>query len=348
MLKGEIMFMKKIGVAAALMLCTVSAMASNFRGADQVYLPAAGRLSGSGGTFISDVYISNLSPDPVDVSVIYAAGSGGAQTEYKNVIKLKARERKTLADIFTNTLQRQGNSFGQLIFNACLENANCGPETQNADGFSQNFRNISVESRIFVIPAGTSLTDKPETKGQLFSGIPWYHFVSSLQTNTKLDKVFITGISQNGGTGTPGTFRSNIGLVNASQYSTTTLVVRLFSGDNPGDLSGATQLGIFEQTLGPLGHVQPNLSSMFTNFGTGTNLFVTVEQRNNVPTSDAPSTCTQGCPAFLAYGSILDNVSQDATTLESQYLEPLSGDAINQIYPSGAGKAPIRRSVKKQ
>jgi hypothetical protein len=342
------MFMKKLGVAAALMLCTAGAMASNFRGADQVYLPAAGHLSGSGGTFISDVFLSNLSADPVDVSVIYSEGTGGSQTEYKNVIRLAARERKEYVDFFPTVLQR-ATGFGQLIFNACLANADCGPATQNADGFSQNFRNVSVESRIFVIPAGTSLADRPETKGQLFSGIPWYHFVSSLQSNTRLDKVFITGIRQTGGTGQPGTFRSNIGLVNASQYSTTTITVRLYQGNNPGDLSGSTALGTFETTLQPLGHTQVNLSSMFTNFGTqgGSNLFVTVEQRNPVPTADAPSTCQQGCPAFLAYGSILDNVSQDATTLEAQYLEPLSGDAINVIYPSGAGKAPIRRSVKR-
>ena len=340
------MFMKKLGVAAVLMLCAISAMASNFRAADQVYLPAAGHLGGSGGTFISDVFISNLSADPIDVSVIYSEGQGGAQTEYKNVIKLKARERKEYIDFLPTVLQR-ASGFGQLIFNACLQNANCGPETQNADGFSQNFRNISVESRIFVIPAGTTLADKPETKGQLFSGTPWYHFVSSLQTQSKLDKVFITGIRQTGGNLQPGTFRSNIGLVNASQYSSTTLLVRLFSGDNPGDLSAATQLGQFEITLQPLGHTQQNLTNMFNNFGSGTNLFVTVEQRNNTPTADAPSTCQQGCPAFLAYGSVLDNVSQDATTLEPQYLEPLNGEAIDKIYPSGSGKATIRRSVRK-
>jgi len=341
------MFMKKLGVAAALMLCAAGAMASNFRGADQVYLPAAGHLGGSGGTFISDVFISNLSADPVDVSVIYSEGTGGTQTEYKNVIKLASRERREIIDFFPTVLQR-ASGFGQLIFNACLQNADCGPATQNADGFSQNFRNISVESRIFVIPVGTSLADKPETKGQLFSGIPWYNFVSSLQSNSKLDKIFITGIRQTGGTGTPGTFRSNIGLVNASQYSTTTLTVRLYAGNNPGDLSGSTALGTFETTLQPLGHTQVNLTTMFsgTAIGAGSNLFATVEQRNNVPTSDAPSTCQQGCPAFLAYGSVLDNVSQDATTLEAQYLEPLSGDAINVIYPSGSGKSPIRRSVK--
>ena len=38
---------KKIGVAAAMMLTAVGAMASNFRAADQVYVPIAGHAAGS-------------------------------------------------------------------------------------------------------------------------------------------------------------------------------------------------------------------------------------------------------------------------------------------------------------
>ena len=30
-----------------------------------------------------------------------------------------------------------------------------------------------------------------------------------------------------------------------------------------------------------------------------------------------PATCERGCPAFLAYGSVLDNISGDATTMEA-------------------------------
>jgi hypothetical protein len=79
---------------------------------------------------------------------------------------------------------------------------------------------------------------------------------------------------------------------------------------------------------------------------TGEDFFVTVEQRNNVPTTDAPGTCVQGCPAFLAYGSVLDNGSGDATTSEAQYLTPLSEGAIAVIYPNGSGKSSLRRSVR--
>ncbi|HEX6160539.1 MAG TPA: hypothetical protein VF111_10265 [Thermoanaerobaculia bacterium] len=335
--------MKKLGVAAALSLCALSASASNFRGADQVYVPAAGHLAGGSGTFISDVFVSSLeTTDEVDVSVIYSPTTGlsGGVIEKKNAFRLKAGERKTFVDFFPSVLGIQ-SGLGQLIFNGCLAGADCGPATQDADGYSPFFRSISVESRIYSIPPNTTLAQKPPTLGQGFSGIPWYMFASSLQAGNKLDKVFIAGVTQNGGINEPGTYRSNLGLVNASQYSTTTLVATLYQND----MTAANKKGEYTVTLGPLGHIQVNVPTAFPGFS-GTNAFIVVEQRNSVPTSDAPSGCVQGCPAFLAYGSILDNVSGDPTTLEPQFFAPLSEDAIAVIFPSGSGKSGNRRSVR--
>jgi hypothetical protein len=336
------MFMKKLGVAAALMLIAVGASASNFRAADQVYLPVAGHLQGSSGTFISDAFIANLTGDEVKVSVIYQPfgnnnpPSGTIGTEFKDVITLAPFERKEYLDFFSSALGL-ASGYGQLIFNGCKSGVSCGPETQDEDGVSPNFRSISVESRIYQIT-----NERPgETSGQLFSGIPWYHFVSQLQSSAGLDKVFITGITHTGNAGTAGTFRANIGLVNASQYSTTTLVVKLYQGR----LNDADKKGEAQVTLGPLGNTQVGFAQLFSSAPFGGNYFVTVEQRNPVPTADAPPTCTSGCPAFLAFGSVLDNVSGDATTLETQYLVEMNPEALGILYP-GAGKLGIRRGVR--
>jgi len=339
------MFMKKLGVvAAALTLCALSASASNFRAADQVYVPVAGHLQGSSGTFITDANVANLTGDEVKVSVIYqpfgsnVGAVGPAGTEFTDVITLAAFERKEFKDFFNSALG-QATGFGQLIFNGCKSGASCGADTQDENGVSPNFRSISVETRIYQIANGAP-ADAPTT-GQLFSGIPWYNFVSQLQSGPGLDKVFITGITHTGNAGTAGTFRSNIGLINASQYSKTTLVVKLYQGR----LNDADKKGEASVDLGPLGNVQPGFAALFPSAAFGGNYFVTVEQRNSVPTADAPATCTQGCPAFLAYGSVLDNISGDATTLESQYLVELNPDALVIIYP-GAGKTSIVRSVR--
>jgi hypothetical protein len=335
---------KKLGVAVVVAMSAAAAMASNFRGADQVYVPAAGHLSGATGTFISDVYISNLTDDRVTVSVNFVQGASGGQSTFNNLFTLAPRERREFVD-FVGVQLNLSSGFGQLIFSGCKENTDCGPATQDIFGFSPNFRNISVESRIYSIPPGTSLSQNPPTTGQLFSGFPWYSFVSQDQAANGLDKVFITGIRQNGAPGTAGTSRANIGFANASQFSTTTIVVKLFNG-----ATGAQVGNEFTQTLSPLGHAQANLTAMFPGVS-GTNFFATVEQRNSQPTGDQPDTCKpNGCPAFFAYGSVLDNASGDATTLESQYFKPLSDNQIACIYnPSNAScknVQSIRRAAK--
>ncbi len=340
---------KKVAVAAVVTLSAMSAMASNFRAADQVYVPAAGFLAGSSGTFLSDVFISNLSTDSVSVSVIFSQGPTGSITEFRDLITLAPNERKEIVNFITAPVSSGGlglsstnNSFGQLIFNACKQGTDC-INSQDGNGFSVNFRNISVESRIYSIPAGTTLAQNPPTTGQLFSGLPWYNFASSNAANVGLHQVFITGIRNNGTNGTPGTYRSNIGMVNASQFSNTQIVVSLFDGRT------SNKLGEYTENLGPLGHAQRNISTMFPSFSgsTATNAYVIVEQRNSTAAPNAPTSClSEGCPAFFAYGSILDNISGDATTLEAQYLKPLSSDALAAIYPPSAGKSPLRRSAK--
>jgi hypothetical protein len=331
---------KQLTVAAAVVLFAGAAMASNFRAADQVYVPAAGHISSSSATFISDVFISNLSDQSVDVSVIFASGSGGVQTAFPKILTLAPRERRELLDFVGNTLHLS-SALGQLIFNACLANADCTPNPDT--GLNANYRNISVESRIFSVALGANPLTAP-TNGQLFSGIPWYNFVSESALGAGLDKCFITGVRNTV------QFRTNVGFVNASQFSTTTITATLFNG-----LTGA-QIAQNSFTLGPLGNVQQaigNVFPAFTQAATSTNAYIVFQQGGTTPTSDAQANgCPTGCPAFFAFGSTLDNQTQDATTLEPQYLQPLTNNAITCIYSPDVAScksgATIHRAVKHQ
>jgi hypothetical protein len=342
----------RLVIAATIALSAVSAMASNFRAADQVYVPAAGRTGGASGTFITDVFVANVSDQSVDVSVVYIPlGTTTSRQTPAAPFRLAPGERREFVDFFDSYLHIT-SGFGQLIFNGCLAGADCTANAQDETGFSANFRDISVETRIYLIPPGTTLAVRPATTGQLFSGIPWYSFVSSLQATNGLDKIFITGIRATGNANDPletraGTYRSNIGLINASEFSNTTLAVQLWQGN--------VRVGNeFTVNLGPLGNTQilvgREIGAGLVGLTTGTNLWATVEQRNSTPRTDiqVPSTCLpDGCPAFLAYGSVLDNVSGDATTLEAQYMKALSRQAIEATYPTGAGKPTIRRSARR-
>jgi hypothetical protein len=339
------MFMKKLLVAAALTMCATGAYASNFRGADQVYIPTAGRIINTGGnSFVSDVQLANLTGDTVVISVIYqplndATNPSQPSTigqEFKDVIVLRPFERKEYKDFFLSGLNQQGG-FGLLIFNGCKQGENCGPTGTDDEANSEHYRAISAESRIY---SYRSPGPQAGTVGQLFSGYPWYNFVSMLQAGAQLDEVFITGLRQNA------SFRSNIGIINASQYSSTTIAATLYRGRVHADDKLAEVL----VDLTPLQNIQRSLPALFpgVNFGTGEDLFVVLEQRSATPNpSGVPSTCDNGCPAFVAYGSILDNITNDATTLETQYMKELTLEQIIVLYPTSVGKQPHRRAVRK-
>jgi len=332
---------KQLGVAVAIALFAGAAMASNFRAADQVYVPAAGHASSSSATFVSDVFISNLSDDSVDVSVIFSTGANGTQTPFSKVLTLAPRERRELPDFVGNTLHLNG-VIGQLVFNACKAGQDCTPNP--SDGLNANYRNISVESSIYSVALNANIATAPTT-GQLFSGIPWYNFVSESASGAGLDKLFITGIRNTV------QYRTNMGFVNASQFSTTTLTATLFSG------TGA-QLAQNSFTLQPLGFLQTTVgsASLFPSFvqaATATGAYVVVQQSGTQPTSDAAGAgCPTGCPAFFAYGSQLDNQTNDPTTLEPQYLQPLTNNAITCIYSPDVAACKsgttIHRAVKHQ
>lgn len=340
--------MKRLLIATALTMCAAGAYASNFRGADQVYIPTAGRIvQPTNNTFISDVQLANLTGDTVLISVIYQPINTKSDPnnpatigqEFKDIIELAPFERKEYKDFFQSALNLQ-SGFGLLILNGCLKGANCGPSGTDDEANTANYRAISAESRIYSFK--TLLGKETGTVGQLFSGIPWYHFVSMLQAQAGLDEVFITGVTHtaNGSTG----FRSNIGLVNASQYSTTTIAASLYRGRIRTEDRVVTK----NIVLTPLENIQTNFPGLFPEAQFGENYFVVLEQISSTPNpSGVPSTCDQGCPAFLAYGSVLDNVTNDATTLESQYLKELTPESILSIYPTGIGKQAWRRAVRK-
>jgi hypothetical protein len=352
----------KFGVVVAVMLCAAGAFASNFRVADQVYVPAAGHIASSR-TFITDVFLTNIEDDAVDVSVLFTASDGVIRQFKPGVngyaLTLAPHERREIIDFVAAPLAQGGlntTGLGQLVFNGCKAgNQDCTPDLTT--GENPNFRNISVETRIYSVDnANAANPQAAATNGQLFAGLPWYSYVSSNVRDSGLDKVFITGIRNTGLAGSTGTYRTNIGLANASEFSTTTLLVKLFDGKTGAQIGCAAGGSACDKqvTLGPLAQAQPGVGALFPTFvgPTATNAYVTVEQIPTLtqPTSDAHvNGCDDGCPAFFAYASMLDNATGDATTLESQFFKPLTKAAQNCIYlqvcatsfPSG-----LRRAAK--
>jgi len=158
---------------------------------------------------------------------------------------------------------------GFVMLFACREGSDC---TQcDAD-----CRRITARARVFTTDA------EGKTYGQLVPGVP------SQSLHGPDDRVFLTGIRQTGA------FRTNVGLLNASEQAETTLRLRLH------DASG--ERGVYEQRLPPLAFVQGSVAAMFPGFtGEG---WIAIESGSMAP--------------FLAFASMIDNASNDPVYLESQ------------------------------
>ena len=308
---------KLLIIAALVGLMATSAMASSFRSADVVYLPVAGKLAGANNSFFrTDVWISNVSNQRVVVDVAFApqGGSNENVTDPANTRRLpvlEPGERREIVDIMGQVFGQADTApatVGQIIFFACREGGNCTAcDTNAADCLP-----ITVEARIYTTDAASA------TFGQLIPGIPWFNFVSPDAISEQLHQVFITGIRQNAD------FRTNIGIVNASQFSTATVTAKLFQ-------SNGQQIGTTATvSLPPLGFSQQSVASLFPGF-TGAGAWVLLEQ---LPISSGSD------PGFLAFGSLVDNKSNDPTYLEAQYVPVLD---FGCIY----GSKPIKRLVRR-
>jgi hypothetical protein len=129
------------------------------------------------------------------------------------------------------------------------------------------------------------------TYGQAFAGLSEGKTLSVGQT------VLLPMLTQNGSVGTPGTYRTNIGIVNASSASAT-VTTRLY------DESGNQVGPVLTKTLGPGQKHQYN--EPFSTAG-----------RNNIAAGYAVVSVTSGSGVY-AYGSVLDNGSSDPTTIGPQ------------------------------
>jgi hypothetical protein len=320
--------LKRFGLCAVIVLmAAASAMASNFRAGDTVYLPSAGHVASGAVTFVTDAYITNLTTSTVEVSVAFAPTGGGDNSavpgQTRNITPaLAPNERRLISDITNAIFPEKSGSLGYLIFFACRQGGNCTSCDTNPADCSL----ISVEARIYA--SGNPAV--PGTTGQLFPGIPWYSFVSMNDSAKGLDKVFITGLRQEGSRGVSG-YRSNFGILNASQDYSTVIRVSVFTGTG-------TLVASKDYNLPPLAHIQRGIGDVAPTFATsGTTGYMLVEQ---ISATIVPGGCQACDPGFLAYGSVADKLSDDPTTLESQYLTQLD---IGCVYGSKANHRPVRK-----
>lgn len=331
---------RRIALVALFLFVAVGASASNFRAADLVYLPAVAKAPGGGGAlFKTDVWIRNVSDVTVDVDVAFARTGGSDQRAALQAANLKrvtlaAGEQREINDILGSLFGLSGvpGDVGHLLFFACRAGGNCN----DCEANSADCKLITVQGRIYTEASGATCPNAVSscTFGQLFSGQPWYNFVSSDASGIGLDNVFISGIKQTGAPGQAGTYRANVGVANATTDFTLVIRLRLFNAN------GTQNGSAFTITLEPLGHRQRNVSEIFPGF-TGTGFVVADIQSSTRVTTPPTGETSPPIPGFFAYGSVLDNGSNDPTTQEAMYTKELP-------YALVYNKNNLRRPARKQ
>jgi hypothetical protein len=277
--------------------------------ADQSYLQTAGHALSGSTTFATDIFVTNATGDPVDISILFkSVNSSAGWMILPNRIHLGSHEYKELVD----PLPSFGIAgIGMLIFNPCLAGADCSSvidQTSNPHApryieHSSNYREVSISARIYSYIQGTDCSHGC-TRGESYPALPWYDVASVDGAAAGLDRPFITGIRA------LGHWRTNINVANASEFSATEIVATLYDG------LGVSR-GAWSASLGPLDNRQIAAEDMFPVFRESRfnrqppvlNPWVRFEQIAVVPTADAAAYgCANGCPGFLVQGSMIDSL----------------------------------------
>lgn len=329
-------FSRILAVGLAVVLVAGGLYASNFRVADTVYMLGAIYSQGATAFYDTDAVVWNPNDVSVDVQVAYMP-TGNVDnrnlTNVKSVGTIPAHGVLELDHIVKDTFGIS-SGFGHLLFFSCKTGGDCS----NCDSNPADCAGIAVEGRVYSFNPNVGTDSTRATSGQLFNGYPWFSYASTDESARGLDQIWIMGLRQDGLPPSVTTgYHTNIGLVNSSQFSSTTLRVTLYN-DSDGSQYGTP----YQITLNPLGHVQiglaGNAQSMFPNFtGRG---YVKVEQIAFTPTGDPDY--PDGAPGFFAYGAAIDNQTSDPTTLEPIF--PTS-DPYLQVFAAGKGSTTTRSAV---
>jgi hypothetical protein len=291
----------------------------DFRTADQIYLPSAIHI----GQWATDARITNETDDPVSISVRYVqANTAPVIVDKLDIIKLLPREYRDVTD----ALGSFGLSgMGQLVFTACLDGADCSYGALNAES---NYRNISVGSRTYLRAANGG------TSGQDMPGLPRWAYGDR---NYAMKIVGINVGPQ---------YRTNVGLVNTSQYAGLWLTVTLRDGPSHAVRDQASvHLRPMEPHQQPVTELFPKLGewSRLNRGRATTSAYITVALAAVEPVAGGvPAGCFDSCAAFVAYGSLIDTVSGAAITLEATFEGAggtLSVGQVDGLFPGSAGSS---------
>jgi len=334
-------FCGQLGLLAVLLLAGAPAWAS-FMASDLVYVPVAAHNSGvEGSVWRTDLTIANVeTTDAVDVAIYFMpSGAGDNSTILDDRTSgLGGRDSEgwghvdaSLADIPPGGSVTLRDVVGQYWSDQFGTRADLGglvvfayqAGTLDAGGDRQ-YRNVVVQSRTYndttvwvPDPDNTGqFIQKAATYGQTIPGVPWYNVADAGFTD--LSYQLITGAAEDDD------FRFNVGVFNTSDPQTTLLIlVEPFGPDGVQLVDGDGNPRSFSFYVAPLQHEQYN-QVLSTKFGLTGVSDITLK----VSIASYSTTGTKVVPTMVAYGSLVDNRSNDPTTVLPSFSKPYDVECV--------------------
>lgn len=333
-------------------MTSVGMLHAEFRVSDTVYVPVVAHTTGANDSvWRSDVKITSMeSEDLIDVALVLLPSGlhSNASALYDRTYVVGGREEDgfgiidpALADIEPGASvnledvvekywpdQSGLNGQGALVVFSYLAGS------LQADG-SRDYRNMIVTSRTYNL--ATIYTPDPDnegaflestgTYGQTVPCVPWYDLADGgFKDETRdFSYVWVDGAQENENS------RYNLGIVNTSDSQTSlTIQIQPFQEDGQPFLSEATGLPmVMNIQVPPLAHLQ-YFQFLASNFG-----FTDVSNvKLKVSILSWSSSAVSPHPTFTAYGSLIDNATNDATTYAPTFGQPYD---VSCMWPDQGG-----------
>jgi hypothetical protein len=324
-----------LGMVAVLLVVT-PAMAS-FQAADLIYIPAVAQTLGSGtSTWKTDVYITNVDEVAIDVAMVYLPSGlisnagfftdrtywlGGREADGFGFLNealagIPPNGTVVLRDVVGEYWVDQAglNGLGAMVVFAYEA------DTLEDDG-TRVYRNAIANARIFNDtvqwerdPDGHGFVEVPATYGQPMPGVAWYNLADPAAIGDDFDFTFMI---LTGGEETAH-YRYNLGLLNASDPQTEiTVALQAFQANGEPYTNDEGDPLIALQRVPVLAHLQ-----WYRVFSTLWDLEEVEAAMIKVSFVAWASTAPDPIPAFITYGSLIDESSDDPTTILGSFADP--------------------------
>ena len=343
-----------VGFLIALVLVALPAAAS-WQAAELIYIPAVAETEGAGDSeWRTDLYITNMDDVDIDVAMVYLP-SGLVDNGFRFSDRstwLGPREdqgfgwvNEELADIPPSGtvvlrdvvgeywLEESGtNGLGAMIIFA-YEAGTLEDDGSRVDAIAVANARVFNDTIVWLPdPDGHGFISRDASFGQIMPGVAWYNLADPAAVTEEVDYSYMVLVA---GEQNP-EYRFNLGVLNGSDPQTTiTIAIQPFQPNGEPYLDEDGDELISFQVVPPLAHLQ-----FFRIFNAAWGLELVEPSMVKVSFVAWTSNNPDPVPAFVTYGSLINDALGDPNTIMGSFAMPYDVECVWPNAGESAGTIP--------